>query len=183
MPVVATINLHPDLHSILELRSQVYDVICIGSGWAGRIIAVRCVAAGLSALVVEQELVGGDCPFWACVPSKALLRPFEALEGAKTVAGAKETLVSQEASLNVEAVFQRRDMLTSEWDEKRVLIPLVDGSGTEIVRGSGKVVGEKRIIVENGSNSVELQARHAVAVCTGSEPIIPEVPGLADAKP
>jgi pyruvate/2-oxoglutarate dehydrogenase complex dihydrolipoamide dehydrogenase (E3) component len=183
MPVVATINLHPDSHSIPALRSQVYDVICIGSGWAGRIIAARCVAAGLSALVVEQELVGGDCPFWACVPSKALLRPFEALEGAKTVAGARETLVSQEASLNVEAVFQRRDMLTSEWDDKRVLIPLVDGSGTEIVRGSGKVVGERRIIVENGSNSVELQARHAVAVCTGSEPIIPEVPGLADAKP
>jgi pyruvate/2-oxoglutarate dehydrogenase complex dihydrolipoamide dehydrogenase (E3) component len=183
MPTTDSINLHPKTHLPSSLKSHTYDVISLGSGWAGRVIAARCVAAGLSAVVVERELIGGDCPFWACVPSKALLRPNEALDGTKKVGGAKERLVSENVGVDVEAVFRRRDALASGWDDTAHLIPMVEKSGADIVRGVGKIIGEKKVEVENGQERIELEARHAVAICTGSEPIIPHIPGLAEAKP
>jgi pyruvate/2-oxoglutarate dehydrogenase complex dihydrolipoamide dehydrogenase (E3) component len=183
MPTTDSINLHPKTHSPASLKSHTYDVISIGSGWAGRIIAARCVAAGLTAIVIERELIGGECPFWACVPSKALLRPAEALDGAKAVGGAKERLVSENAGVDVEAVFGRRDAFASGWDDAVHMVPMVENTGTVLVRGVGKIVGEKKVVVENGEERVELQANHAVAICTGSEPIIPEIPGLAEARP
>jgi pyruvate/2-oxoglutarate dehydrogenase complex dihydrolipoamide dehydrogenase (E3) component len=183
MPTIDSIDLHPKTHFPSSLKSHVYDVISLGSGWAGRVIAARAVAAGLTAVVVERELIGGDCPFWACVPSKGLLRPDEALDGAKHISGAKERLVSENIGVDVEAVFRRRDALTSGWDDTAHLIPIVEKSGTDIVRGIGKIIGEKKVAVEKGDERIELEARHAVAICTGSEPIIPNVPGLAEAKP
>jgi pyruvate/2-oxoglutarate dehydrogenase complex dihydrolipoamide dehydrogenase (E3) component len=183
MPITDTINLHPKSHPPSSLKLHTYDVICLGSGWAGRVIAARCVAAGLTALVIEKELIGGDCPFWACVPSKALLRPAEALEAAKMVGGAKERLISENIAVDVEAVFRRRDAYTSRWDDNDHLVPMVENSGADLVRGVGKIIGEKKVIVDNDQDSVELDARHAVAICTGSEPAIPSIPGLAEAKP
>jgi pyruvate/2-oxoglutarate dehydrogenase complex dihydrolipoamide dehydrogenase (E3) component len=183
MPSTSTINLHPSSHLPSSLKSRTYDVISLGSGWAGRVIAARCVAAGLSAIVVERELVGGDCPFWACVPSKALLRPAEALQAARMVGGAKERLVSEDITVDVDAVLRRRDGLTSRWDDTNLLVPMVERSGTTLVRGVGKITGIKKVSIENGGEIVELEARHAVAVCTGSEATIPDVPGLLEAKP
>jgi dihydrolipoamide dehydrogenase len=99
------------------------------------------------------------------------------------VSGATERIISESAGVDVEAVFKRRDKLTSMWDDTDHLVPIVEASGVDIVRGSGKIVGIKRVRVENGDASVELEARNAVAICTGSEPIIPDVPGLVEAKP
>ena len=116
MPALETINLHPTTHQPSSLKSHVYDVICLGSGWAGRVLAARVVQGGLTALIVENELIGGDCPYWACMPSKAILRPSEVLEAAKTVGGARER-VERGKGVDVEAVWQRRDMYTAGWDD------------------------------------------------------------------
>lgn len=184
MPPYETINLHPANHAFSVLKTDTYDVICIGSGWAGRVVAARVVKAGLSAVVVESELVGGDCPFWACVPSKVLLQSQQALDEATAVGGARELLNGYKAAVDSEAVFQRRDAFTAGWDDSKLLVPMVENSGASVVRGVGKLVGEKRVEVEatDGGTAV-LVANHAVVVCTGSEPIIPNIPGLAASRP
>ena len=183
MAPYSSINLHPTTHPISSLTNHTFDVICIGSGWAGRLIAAQCTKAGLSALVIENELVGGDCPFWACVPSKALLRPYEALSGAQAVGGARER-VAADAKVDVEAVFKHRDEVAMRWDDTKMLVPLVESSKAELVRGTGKITGPKKVRVDaHEGGSIDLEARHAVAVCTGSTPLIPDVPGLREAKP
>lgn len=183
MPPFKSINLHPIDHLPSSLKSNTFDVICIGSGWAGRVAAARIVKAGLTAVIIENELIGGDCPFWACVPSKALLRPEVAFDDAKAVSGVKER-VDTSKGLDTQSVFARRDMYTAGWDDSKVLIPLVESSGTVIVRGTGTVVGEKRVAVKShNGEKVELEAKHAVIVCTGSEAIIPDIPGLAAVDP
>ena len=170
------------LFSISSLRTHVYDVICIGSGWASRPIASRAVAAGLTALIIDKDLMGGDCPFWACVPSKALLRPSEALEAANSVGGARERITKP--SVDVEAVFARRDAFTRGWDDEKLLVPAILDTGTDLLRATGMLIGEKKVDVSSkDGGTAELIARHAVAVCTGSVPTIPDVPGLKEAKP
>ena len=81
-------NARASLFSVSSLKNHVYDVICIGSGWASQPLAARAVNAGFTALIIDNELMGGDCLFWVCVPSKALLRPSEALDAAGAVGGA-----------------------------------------------------------------------------------------------
>ncbi|KAG8527791.1 uncharacterized protein KY384_007945 [Bacidia gigantensis] len=165
-----------------SLKTPEYDVIFIGSGWAGRVAAQRVVAAGLTALVIEKELVGGDCPFWACVPSKALLRPSEALDAAYSVGGAKEQITRP--AVDVSAVFARRNAFTRNWDDTKLMLPMTLGSGADVLRGIAKIVGEKKVTVTSeGTAPIELTARHAVGVCTGSVPTTPNVPGLKEAKP
>lgn len=132
---------------------------------------------------VEEELVGGDCPFWACVPSKALLRPQEALAEAKAVGGVRE-LLREEPSLDADAVFKRRDVFTGSWKDGQLLVPMVENSGAALVRGQGKLTGVKKVAVVNkNGQTAELEAKHAVAICTGSEPIIPNIPGLKESDP
>ena len=178
-----SINLHPTDHLPSSLKTKTFDVICIGSGWAGRIAAARVVKAGLTAVIVENELVGGDCPYWACVPSKALLRPEAAFDDAKAVSGVKER-VDASKGLDVQSVFARRNLYTAGWDDSKVLIPLVESSGTVIVRGTGTVVSERKVAVEShNGEKIELEAKNAVILCTGSEAIIPKVPGLAETDP
>jgi dihydrolipoamide dehydrogenase len=183
MPPYKSINLHPTDHLPSSLKTKTFDIICIGSGWAGRVAAARVVNAGMTAVIVEKELIGGDCPFWACVPSKALLRPEVAFDNAKAVSGVKER-VHVSKGLDVQSVFARRDLYTAGWDDSKILVPLVESSGTVIVRGTGTLVSEKKVAVEsdNGENIV-LEANHAVVLCTGSEAIIPDIPGLAESDP
>lgn len=182
MPPYKTINLHPTSHLVSSLDTDTFDVICIGSGWAGRVLASRVAASGLKSLVIETELIGGDCPFWACVPSKALLRPAESLEDSRQVQGVKETVSADR--VDVGAVFARRDKITTNWDDRVALVPSIKKSGAHVIRGKGRIAGEREVIVEDLNGAARtLHARRAVAVCTGSEPIIPPIPGLSDACP
>ena len=177
------LNLHPSDHPLASLGSNVYDVIVIGSGPPGRAVAARASASGLKALIIETELFGGDCPFWACIPSKALLRPFEALEAARAVGGARE-LISNEPSVDVKGLFDRRDMFTRKWDDT-FIVKISEAANVDIVRGRGRIAGIKKVSVQEHKKSerMEVEARHAVILATGSDLTMPDIPGLMESKP
>ncbi|MFF8774194.1 dihydrolipoyl dehydrogenase family protein [Kitasatospora sp. NPDC015120] len=158
-----------------------YDVIVIGAGPTGENVADRTAAAGLRTVIVESELVGGECSYWACMPSKALLRPVAALADARAVAGSREAVGGV---LDPAAVLARRDSFTSHWQDDGQVQWLRD-TGIDLVRGHGRLAGERQVTVEAEDGSERLLvARHAVAICTGSRPVLPQgVPGLADARP
>ena len=171
------------LFSVSSLETKAYDVILIGSGWASRPVAERAVRAGLTALIIDNELMGGDCPYWACVPSKALLRPSEALEACSAVGGARERLANPNSTVDTKAVFARRDAFTRGWDDTKLLVPAILATGTDLLRGTGKLVGVKKVaVISNEGVSIDLVARHAVVVGTGSTPVIPTIHGLEEAE-
>jgi dihydrolipoamide dehydrogenase len=156
-----------------------FDAIVIGAGSTGENVAARVTRGGLSAVIVESELVGGECSYWACMPSKALLRPLHALADARRVGGAREAVTGK---VDVAAVLERRDSFTSHWDDAGQ-VRWLEGAHVELVRGHGRLVGERRVEVGTGKETVSLGARHAVVVATGSVAALPPVPGLAQAKP
>ncbi|MFG2892626.1 dihydrolipoyl dehydrogenase family protein [Streptomyces sp. NPDC048248] len=153
-----------------------YDVIVLGAGPTGENVADRAHAAGLSAVLVESELVGGECSYWACMPSKALLRPVTARSEASRMPGLPEAVAGP---LDAAAVLARRDAFASHWKDDGQ-VRWVDSAGIDLVRGKGRLDGPRRVVVDGGP---VLTARHAVAVCTGSRAVLPEIPGLAAAKP
>ena len=178
------IDLHPRNNLPSNLRETTYDVIVIGSGPAGRALAVRTASKNLSTIIVEEELFGGDCPFWACIPSKALLRPGEALEAARQLGGARE-LIHGKNIIDETAVFTRRDFFVRKWDDQ-FLIDFTHSQNADIavVRGKGVLTGEKRVKVSNvAGEEMSLEAKHAVVLATGSSPIVPDIPGLKDVMP
>jgi pyruvate/2-oxoglutarate dehydrogenase complex dihydrolipoamide dehydrogenase (E3) component len=147
-----------------------YDVIVIGAGPTGENVAARAVRGGLTAVIVESELVGGECSYWACRPSKALLRPVAAAAEAPHVRGVTG------AHLEPNEVLARRDSFVHDWkDDAQVL--WVKNTGVELVRGPGRICGERLVKV----GDAELRARQAVVVCTGSRAAVPS--GLAGADP
>lgn len=157
-----------------------YDLIVLGAGPVGENVADYATKGGLKCVIVESELVGGDCSFWACIPSKALLRPPSAREAALNVAGSKQAVTGP---LDVAAVLARRDYFVSDWDDTSSL-PWLEGAGIDLVRGHGRLAGERRVEVTGADGEVVvLTAKHAVAVCTGSDALIPNIPGLADVQP
>ncbi|MEU8117990.1 NAD(P)/FAD-dependent oxidoreductase [Spirillospora sp. NPDC049024] len=157
-----------------------FDVVVVGAGPTGENLAERAHAGGLSAAVVESELVGGECSYWACMPSKALLRPAAALADARRVAGAREAVGG---TLDAAAVLSRRDEFTSHWKDDGQ-VSWLEGAGLVLVRGHGRLDGPKRVVVRtpDGGQRV-LTARHAVAVCTGTRAALPDLPGLAEVRP
>jgi dihydrolipoamide dehydrogenase len=156
------------------------DVVVLGGGPVGENVADRARAGGLEVVLVEQELVGGECSYWACIPSKTLLRSAAALRAAQRVPGAAEAVTG---SLDVEAVLRRRDYWVSDWHDHGA-VGWLDSVGIELERGHGRLAGPRRVIVERPAGSeVTLVARHAVVVATGSDPVVPPIAGLADAKP
>ncbi|WP_380284386.1 dihydrolipoyl dehydrogenase family protein [Kitasatospora purpeofusca] len=159
-----------------------YDVIVVGAGPTGENVADRTAAAGLRTVIVESELVGGECSYWACMPSKALLRPVAALADARAVAGSREAVGG--GTLDPAAVLARRDSFASHWQDDGQVRWLRD-TGIDLVRGHGRLAGERQVTVEAEDGGERLLvARHAVAICTGSRPVLPQgVPGLADARP
>ena len=158
---------------------QTFDVIVIGAGSTGENVADVVVKGGLTAVLVESELVGGECSYWACMPSKALLRGTEVLEEARAVGGAAAAVTGEQ---DVAATLARRDSFTSNWDDSGQ-VTWVDGAGIALVRGAGRLDGEKRVVVTaaDGSTST-LTARHAVVVCTGSEAAVPPLEGIDDVE-
>ena len=156
-----------------------YDVVIIGAGPTGENLADAVVRGGLSAAVVEAELVGGECSYWACIPSKALLRGTEVLAEARAVPGAAAAVTGRQ---DVAATLARRDEFTGDWDDAGQARWL-EGAGIDLVRGTGRLAGERAVVVDTDEGEVRLSARHAVAVCTGSDASVPPVDGLADVEP
>lgn len=157
-----------------------YDLIIIGGGAVAENVADRAVQGGLTAVLIESELVGGECSYWACMPSKALLRSGIALRAAQNVEGTKQAITGD---LDVEAVLKRRDSFTHDWDDSSQ-VEWVEGAGIDLIRGHGRLTGEKSVAVEAQDGTItKLTARHAVVVSTGSDPALPGIPGLAEASP
>ncbi|SIS02267.1 dihydrolipoyl dehydrogenase family protein [Micromonospora avicenniae] len=156
-----------------------YDVIVIGAGPIGQNVAARARAGGLSVAVVERELVGGECSYWACVPSKAMLRPVVAVAEARRLDGAREAV---SGSVDAPGVFRRRDRYVSDWDDSGQAQALGD-MGAHLVRGHGRVDGPRRVSVATPDETIVLLAAvHAVVVCTGSRAAVPDMPGIAEAR-
>ena len=117
-----------------------FDVIVIGAGPPVEVAAGRCADGGLSVALVERELVGGECSYWACVPSKTLIRPGDVLAAARRVPVAAEAVTGQ---LDVAAAFAQRDYMTSSWNDQGALA-WVEEEGIELVRGTGRSPGTAR---------------------------------------
>ncbi len=159
---------------------EVFDVIVVGAGPVGENVADRTRAAGLTTAVVESELIGGECSYWACIPSKALLRPAAALADARAVAGSKQAVTG---GLDVAAVLDRRDYFTSNWKDDGQ-VGWLESIGAALFRGHGRLVGERLVEVQTPAGGRRrLRARHAVALCTGTGALVPRLPGVAEAKP
>jgi pyruvate/2-oxoglutarate dehydrogenase complex dihydrolipoamide dehydrogenase (E3) component len=165
---------------VTETAENAYDVVVLGAGSTGENVADIVVRGGLTAALVESELVGGECSYWACMPSKALLRGTEVLAEARAVDGAAQAVTGEQ---DVDATLARRDTMTSHWDDAGQ-VTWVEGAGIALLRGAGRLDGERTVVVtgEDGTET-RLTARHAVAVCTGSFAATPPVDGLADVRP
>jgi dihydrolipoamide dehydrogenase len=157
-----------------------YDVIVLGAGAAGENVADRVVQGGLSAVLVEDELVGGECSYWACMPSKTLLRSSHALRVAQSIPGAAEAITGK---LDVSAVLARRDSMVNDWSDASQ-VKWADGAGIAVVRGRGRITGPKEVTVTDADGTTTvLSARHAVTIATGSDSLIPDIDGLHKASP
>ena len=153
-----------------------YDLIVIGAGAVGENVADRAVQKGLTAVIIEKELVGGECSYWACMPSKALLRTGIAMRAGEKVGVRGGTLDPTE-------VFARRDSFTSEWQDDGQ-VKWLDKTGIALVRGHARLTAERRVAVTADDGSVtHLVATHAVVISTGSAALMPDIPGLSDARP
>lgn len=157
-----------------------HDVVILGAGAVAENVADRAAQGGLSAVLVESELVGGECSYWACMPSKALLRAGAVVRAAQRVDGAAQAVTG---TIDVAAALERRTRIVHDWDDASQ-VEWVRGAGIDLVRGHGRLAGERTVVVSTAAGGPRtLRARHAVVVSTGSDPLLPDIPGLREARP
>jgi dihydrolipoamide dehydrogenase len=157
------------------MTERSFDVIVIGAGPAGEVVAGRLGENGVAVALVEDRLIGGECSFYGCMPSKALLRPAQALAEARRIPGASEAV---SGGVDVQAVLDRRDEVIHDLDDSGMCDWLNERNVT-VVRGRGRLDGERRVRVGDDV----LEARQAVVIAVGTEPAVPPIPGLREAKP
>ncbi|HET9830511.1 MAG TPA: FAD-dependent oxidoreductase, partial [Vicinamibacterales bacterium] len=151
--------------------SQAFDVVCLGGGVAGEAIAAGLRDSGLTLAVVERELVGGECPYWGCVPSKTLLRSGETLseaDRARVLAASRVDWAVDFPKVSTRVLWMARDL-----DDSRPAAAM-EATGASLFRGEGKLMDPRTIVVGNA----QLVARRAVVIANGSTAAIPAIPGL-----
>lgn len=158
-----------------------FDVVILGGGVGGVAAARKLASTGFAVALVEDRLVGGECHYFGCNPSKTLLRPIEVLNLAKAVPGVRE-IISGEGP-DIAAVFAKRDTIIEHLSDEDRTASLRQ-AGVTVCHGIGRLSGHRRVrVAHTDSTETVLAARHAVVVATGTRPYVPEVPGLAQARP